>query len=317
MSEAQLISNNSLRAKTYQLLESETQKSLAAKTVTFFLILLILANVSAVILESEADFNEQFRQQFYWFEIVSLSIFCIEYLLRLWCCVESSKYQHLSPVKARLNYITTPIAIIDFIAILPFIIAVLFTIDLRSLRLLRVLRLLKLTHYFKGFNIFITVIGKEFKSLVAAMTVIFVLIIIAASLMHIIEGQAQPEQFGSILKSIWWAVVTMTTVGYGDVVPITGLGKLVSTFIMLIGIGLVALPAGMLAARFGEELRERRNKLNLQIEKALSDGHLDQQELKELHNLAEKLDIDGKALRQSIKQIKKGHPSGKCPHCGK
>lgn len=317
MTKEQFKTGNTLRAKTYLLLENETNNNFATKAVTFFLIFLIVANVTAVILESEATINQRFATQFYWFEVVSLSIFCIEYLLRVWCCVESIKYQHMPTYKARVRYIMTPIAVIDLIAILPFIIALFFTIDLRSLRLLRVLRLLKLTHYFKGFNIFITVIAKEFKSLVAAMIVIQVLIIIAASLMHIIEGHTQPEHFGSILESIWWAVVTMTTVGYGDVVPISPLGKLVSTFIMLIGIGLVALPAGMLAARFGEELRERRDTLNLQIEQALSDGEIDPREYKALLLLADKLDIDSKSLKQSIKQMKKEQIIGKCSHCGR
>lgn len=307
----------SLRAKTYQVLESETNKTFLARAITFFLILLIVTNVIAAIFESEADYHQRFFTQFAIFELISLSIFCFEYLLRLWCCVESPKYKALSPGKARLAYFFTPIALIDLIAILPFIIAMVFSIDLRALRLLRVLRLLKLTHYFKGFNIFMTVIAKELKSITAAMMVILFLIIIAASLMHAVEGHVQPEVFGSILHSFWWAVVTMTTVGYGDVVPITPAGKLISTFIMLIGVGLVALPAGMLAARFGEELRQRKKKLNVHIQNALTDGYIDQDEYHALTELADKLEIDADDLKRSITLVKQGHHSEKCPHCGK
>ncbi|MBL4940633.1 MAG: ion transporter [Colwellia sp.] len=249
-----------LRGKTYLLLESKTHTSITAKIITWLLILLIISNVIAVIIASEQDYFLYYKQAFITFEVISIAIFCVEYLLRVWCCVEAKEYQSSTKFNARVKYFFTPIAIIDLLAFLPFLIALFFTIDLRTLRLIRVLRLLKLTHYFKGFNIFITVIAKELKSITAAMMVMVFLIIIAASLMHSVEGTIQPQAFGSIMHSFWWAVVTMTTVGYGDVVPVTALGKVISTFIMLIGVGLVALPAGMLAARFGEELRERKKK---------------------------------------------------------
>lgn len=307
----------SLRVKAFQLLESETTSSTVAKIVTWFLIILIISNVTATIAASERDYYLLYKDSFILFEIFSLSIFCIEYLIRVWCCVEDEKYKNNSTLKSRLHYIFTPMALIDLIAILPFIIAIFFALDLRALRLIRVLRLLKLTHYFKGFNIFATVIIKESRSIVAAMMVMLFLIIIAASIMHFIEGKAQPEHFGSIMQSFWWAVVTMTTVGYGDVIPITTAGKITSTFIMLIGVGLVALPAGMLAGRFGEELRERKESLDAQIKKVLADGHIDTEDYEALELLANKLEIDPEDLQRSIIQLRQGHHSEKCPHCGK
>ena len=305
------------RVKTYQLLESKTSASVMAKIITWLLILLIISNVVAVIVASEKDYYQPNKDLFIVFEIFSLSLFCLEYLLRVWCCVEAKEYQKLSSSNARIKYILSPIALIDLVAVLPFIIAMFFTIDLRTLRLIRVLRLLKLTHYFKGFNIFITVIVKETKSITAAMMVMVFLIIIAASLMHSVEGAIQPEAFGSIIHSFWWAVVTMTTVGYGDIVPVTALGKVISTFIMLIGVGLVALPAGMLAARFGEELRERKKNLNAHIKDALSNGFIDVEQYDALEEIAEKLEINPKELQRSITLLKQGHHGKKCPHCGK
>ncbi|WP_019029111.1 ion transporter [Colwellia piezophila] len=307
----------SYRAKVYQLLEGHSNISIAAKFINLLLIILIITNVIAAIFESESTYHQQYLFEFALFEFISLSIFCAEYLLRLWCCVEAEEYAHLPKSKARLQYVFTPLALIDLIAILPFIIAMFFSIDLRSLRLIRVLRLLKLTHYFKGFNIFITVITKEFKSITAAMMVMLFLIIIAASLMHAIEGKIQPETFGSILRALWWSVVTMTTVGYGDVVPITAIGKVIATLIMLIGVGLVALPAGMLAARFGEELRERKENLDSQIRDALTDGYIDQKEYQDLAKLADKLEIDPEDFKRSITLLKQGKHHKKCPHCGK
>jgi voltage-gated potassium channel len=305
------------RSKAYQLLEGHSNIGIVAKSINLFLIILIITNVIAAIFESESHFHQQFLSEFAAFEFISLSIFCGEYLLRLWCCVEAKEYAHLSKSKARIRYVFTAIALIDLIAILPFIIAMFFSIDLRSLRLIRVLRLLKLTHYFKGFNIFISVIAKELKSITAAMMVMIFLIIIAASLMHAIEGKLQPDTFGSILRSLWWSVVTMTTVGYGDVVPITALGKVIATIIMLIGVGLVALPAGMLAARFGEELRERKENLDNKIKGALNDGFISQEEYQELAKLADKLEIDQEDFQRSIAQLKHGNHRDKCPHCGK
>ncbi|PKI17627.1 ion transporter [Colwellia sp. 12G3] len=307
----------SYRAKAYQLLEGHSGISMVAKSINIFLIILIITNVIAAIFESESNYHEQYLIEFAVFEFISLTIFCIEYFFRFWCCVEAKEYAHLSHSKARVKYVFSPIALIDLIAILPFIIAMFFSVDLRSLRLIRVLRLLKLTHYFKGFNIFISVIAKELKSITAAMMVMIFLIVIAASLMHAIEGKIQPETFGSILRSLWWSVVTMTTVGYGDVVPITPIGKVIATVIMLIGVGLVALPAGMLAARFGEELRERKDNLDSKIKVALSDGYIDQKEYQELARLADKLEIDQEDFQRSITQLKQESHHEKCPHCGK
>ena len=323
MTESNMVGNNesnlahTYRAKAYQLLEGHANIGFVAKSINLFLIILILTNVIAAIFESDPNYHSKYLQQFALFEFISLSIFCFEYFLRLWCCVEAKEYAGLSKNRARFKYLFTPIALIDLIAILPFIIAMFFSIDLRSLRLIRVLRLLKLTHYFKGFNIFISVIAKELKSITAAMMVMVFLIIIAASLMHAVEGDIQPETFGSILHSLWWSVVTMTTVGYGDVVPITALGKIIATIIMLIGVGLVALPAGMLAARFGEELRERKENLDVQIKEALTDGYIAQKEYQDLANLADKLEIDQEDLQRSIALLKQENHKDKCPHCGR
>lgn len=315
---------NTLRARTYQLLEGDFTQGLASKVINIFLIALIVSNVAAAIVASDAYYYKRYFQEFALFERISVVIFCIEYLLRMWCNVEAQAYKDIPAIKARLKYFFTPIALIDLIAILPFLISMFINIDLRSLRLLRVLRLLKLNHYFKGFDIFISVIIKELKSMAAALMVMIFLIIIAASLMHAIEGKVQPEAFGSILSSLWWSVVTMTTVGYGDVIPITVMGKIIAAFIMLVGVGLVALPAGMLAARFGEELRERKNSLNAHIEDALGDGYIDQKEYQALANLAKQLDIDPDEFQRSINMLKQDHhrqkserQQEKCPHCGK
>ena len=330
-----------IRLKTYLLLEGEINTSFASKVVNVSLILLIITNVIAVILESEKSIMAIYSQKFLWFEYFSVAIFTVEYLLRFWASIEDKRFQESPPLSARIRYFFSPMALIDLIAILPIIISIFFTIDLRVLRLIRILRLLKLTHYFKGFNIFVSVLVKEVQSITIAFMAMIFLIIIAASLMHSVEGDVQPEVFGSIIQAFWWAVVTMTTVGYGDVVPITTAGKIISTFIMLIGVAVVALPAGMLAARFGEELRERKKNLSVHIKEALANGEIDKREHEYLKNLADRLELQPEDLERSILLLEQSHQiyqenkSGaklndkqnikqkvqhsaeKCPYCGK
>ena len=306
-----------MRSYIFQLIEGSAHQSSKAKLINIFLIILIIVNVFAVILESDKNISARYSEEFMLFELFSVSIFSVEYLLRLWTCVESFRFKEYSTVQARIHYIFSPIALIDLLAILPFFISLFLTVDLRYLRLIRVLRLLKLTHYFKGFTVFLTVLRKELKSITAAIMVMMFLVIIAAGLMYTLENEAQPEVFGNILHSLWWAVVTMTTVGYGDVTPVTLLGKMVATFIMLIGVGLVALPAGMLAARFGDELRERKRNLDAHIKHALADGVIDEDEYSELEELASQLEISPDDLDRNIALLKKNHHGEKCPYCGK
>ncbi|TRX54952.1 ion transporter [Thalassomonas sp. M1454] len=308
---------STLRKQAFQLLERHNHNSVFAKYFNLFLIILIITNVIAVIFESDAKISQQYHAEFALFEVISISIFTIEYLVRLWVCVESYQLSALPTFKARLKYIMSPIAIIDLIAIAPFFISLFISIDLRQLRLLRVMRLLKLTHYFKGFTLFVTVVAKEIKSITATIMVMLFLIVIAASMMYTLENEAQPEVFGNILHSLWWSVVTMTTVGYGDVTPVTTLGKIVATFIMLIGVAIVALPAGLLAARFGDELRERKRNLNAHIKHALSDGVIDSKEYRELEELADRLELRDEDLDRAIKILKKEKNKDACPHCGK
>ena len=166
-------------------------------------------------------------------------------------------------------------AMIDLLAIAPFFLALFFPIDLRYLRLFRLLRLLKLSHYFDGLNMFLTVLGREIGAIAGAILTLLVLIIISACLMFSIENSAQPGQFDSVAQAIWWSVVTLTTVGYGDITPVTFLGKFVAMIIMLLGVCTMALPAGILAAKFTEELQSRRELMHARVLDALRDGVLD------------------------------------------
>ncbi len=278
---------------------------------------LIIVNVLAVIIESYKPIGDKYQQQFYLFNLFSVAVFTIEYLARIWVCLESEHLNANAPLKSRIRYMLTPVSLIDFIAIAPFYLSFLFTVDLRYLRMLRMLRLLKLTHYFKGLRLFIDVMIKELPSVGAAIIIMAVLVILAAGVMYSVEHTAQPEVFDSIPSAIWWSVVTMTTVGYGDVTPVTFLGKFISIFIMLLGVAIVALPAAMMAAKFGDELRSRKQSLEREIVTALKDGVISYSEQQAIDELSESLGISGKEVELLIQDCKaqKTH-SITCDKCG-
>ncbi|HOX51564.1 MAG TPA: ion transporter, partial [Fibrobacteria bacterium] len=199
--------------------------------------------------EIAASFAGWFR----WLEIVSVTIFTMEYVARLWSCTADPRYA--SSWKGRLNYATTFLSVVDLLAILPFYLGTWFSGDLRvlwTLRLLRLLRVLKLGRYSSALALMGRVLRLKSSDLLATIFALFVLIVLAASLMYHAEFQAQPDKFSSIPASMWWAVATLTTVGYGDIYPITWLGKLAASVIAILGIGLFALPAGILADGFSE-----------------------------------------------------------------
>ena len=306
-----------MRHKVYTFLNGQGHTAFN-RTFNAFIILLIMANVLAVVLESDKEIGQAHATNFYLFEIFSVFVFTVEYFARAWSCVEMKKYQGQPVYIARLKYLFTPLAIIDLLAIAPFYLAMFFAIDLRYLRLMRMLRLLKLSHYFKGLDLFLTVLAKEIVTIASAILIVVILVILSASLMYTLEREAQPEAFNSISHSIWWAVVTMTTVGYGDVTPVTIGGRLLAGVIMLLGVGIVALPAGMLAARFGEELQNRKDRMRSHVLEALQDGHVDDLERNELETAAKELGLPKDAVNQLIQSLKaQKEVASVCPHCGK
>jgi voltage-gated potassium channel len=190
-----------------------------------------------------------------------VAIFSIEYLLRLWTCNVDVTYK--GRIKGRIKYFFSPLALIDLFAILPFYIPMIIPIDLRFLRvirLVRIFRILKFGRYSASLQMLGRVLRKKKSELIVTFFVVFLLLIIASSLIYEFEREAQPEKFSSIPGSMWWAVVTLTTVGYGDVYPVTTMGKILSSFIALLGIGLFALPAGILSAGMVEEMQKKKEK---------------------------------------------------------
>ena len=231
------------------------------KFVEYFISWLIIINMIAIILESYKGINTSYFLYFNILEIFSIIVFSIEYLLRIW--ISDLIFPDISPTRARVKYITSFMGVVDLISILPFFLPYFIKIDLRilrTLRLFRLLRLLKLNRYFKSLSVIKNVIVKTKSEILVTVFMVFILLILASTLMYNIEKNAQPEAFQNIGQAMWWAVATLTTVGYGDIYPITGLGKILSAFIALLGIGIVALPTGIISSAYIEEIRELRTK---------------------------------------------------------
>jgi len=238
------------------------------KIINIFIIVLIILNVIAVILETDKNLQAQYSDFFYYFDLVSVIIFTIEYVLRVWSSNHEEKYKH--SVWGRIKYIFSPGALIDLIAILPFFLHLFFGFgldfrEIRMLRLARVLRLFRLTAYTKSANMIVSVFKKRSNELALSFILAFFLIILASCVIYFAEHQAvmpgeTESKFHSIPATIWWAVVSLTTTGYGDMYPITTIGRILASVIMLTGVAFFALPAGIITAGFIDEFRMNRIK---------------------------------------------------------
>lgn len=308
---------NTFRSKLYKLLTVGGNDK-ASKYFDIFLILLIALNVLAVILGSVKSIDIKYNYQLRIFEIFSVMIFTIEYLLRVWTSIEASELNSPHPVKSRLRYMLTPMAIIDFLAVAPFYLVFFFSVDLRFMRVLRLLRIFKLTRYSPAMSVVLVVLRKEAQAFGATLFVFILLMIFSASIIYLFEHEAQPEVFKDIPQAMWWAVITLTTIGYGDVYPITEMGKLVGACISILSIGLVALPAGILASGFSEQLHIRRQRYQDRVQDALEDGILTFDEAENLQSIQKELGISGEEARSLVKNILSSshYNVSDCPHCG-
>lgn len=245
------------RYRVHQILESAASDDPASLICDAFLILLILLNVLAVVLGSVASIDEQYGSWLDGFEIFSILIFTIEYGLRIWASVEHLPLREMPPLKARLKFALQPYQLIDLLAILPFYLGSLVGADLRLLRLMRLFRFLKIMRYSAAMQVIVRVFYNEGRALLAALMIMLGLLLVAATGMHYLEGHVQPETFGDIPSAMWWALATLTTVGYGDAVPVTTIGKIWSGLFMIFGLGMFALPIGIVSSGFVQELRRR------------------------------------------------------------
>ena len=246
-----------LRELTYLLLEDEERRSTASILCRTGLLVLIVVSVAATIAETMPDLDPTQLELLLQVEAVSMMIFVVEYLLRVWVAVEDRAGRYTAPVTGRLRYMVTPSALVDLVAILPFVLGFVIGGDLVFLRLLRILRILKVTRYAPALQTLELVFYNERRSLFSAFVVVGVVVILAAGFMYLAEGKAQPDKFGSLPMAIYWAMITVTTVGYGDTYPITNLGKIVAAITAIFGIGTLALPTAIVGAGLIRELQKQ------------------------------------------------------------
>jgi voltage-gated potassium channel len=255
---------STLKKRVFILIDPSEGGSFWDKFIDSFIISLILLNVLAVILETVDSLYVTYGELFRLFEIFSVGVFSIEFALRVWTCTYIDKFKH--PITGRLRYIFSFGSLIDLLAILPFYLPLSTIYDFRFIRifrLIRFLRLFKLGRYLNATRIISNVFKSKKEELVLCLLITLTLIVVASSLMYFVEHDAQPDKFSSIPETMWWSVTTLTTVGYGDVFPITGLGRILTACISILGIGMFALPAGILASGFSTEFQKNKKEKNV------------------------------------------------------
>jgi voltage-gated potassium channel len=228
----------------------------------YSIMILILLNVVAIVLESVPSIQSSIGRYLTGFEIFSVVIFTIEYLLRIY--VSDLTHPSDRKIKSIFKFIFSTYGLIDLAAVAPFYLPFLIRVDLRFLRILRLmrfLRVLKINRYNRSLNLIWKVIKEKRTEFAITLFITFIILLISSFLMFYIEGEVQPDKFPNIIACLWWAVATLTTIGYGDVYPVTAMGKFISGLIAIIGIGLVALPAGLVTAGFMEKIGKKNKKM--------------------------------------------------------
>jgi len=270
-----------------------------------FIVIWVIVSVLAVILESVHSIHYLLNMEFLILDAIAVAIFSVEYCLRLYACVEEPGYQKAFVGRMKLAKSTS--AIIDLLAIAPFFLEVFLhhLFDLRFMRVFRLLRLLKLTRYTGATQSLSKVIAREWPVMAASAFIMLLLVVMTASLGYLFEHEAQPEKFENIPQSIYWAVITLASVGYGDISPITPAGRAMTIVLALIGIGIFAIPAALLSSAFSDQLKMDREALVNKLYEMLADGNIDESEAEYIKHEAKRLHLSDEEVRVLIEKAKR------------
>lgn len=292
-----------LRQKVFALLHATPHSGPLHRALDNFIIVCVLLSVISIILETVPAIHHIFSREFYALEVFTVVVFSLEYVGRVYCACELPHYAH--PIRGRLRYMFRVSSLIDLLAIAPFYagLALHGAFDLRFLRVFRLSRLLKLTRYTGTLNTLFKAVHRERRVLFASAFMMILLVILTASLGYELEHDAQPDKFDSIPSSMYWAVITLASVGYGDVSPVTPWGKAVTMVISFIGIGIFAIPAGLMASAFTDQLRIDRETFENEFRSALADGKYSTQDRQTLEAEAERLHLGPEDVKRIMAKV--------------
>ena len=271
----------------------------------FVITALVIASLIAIILESVPALHDKYHGEFYRFETVAIAFFTVEYLVRIWCCTEGSP--DLPTWRSRIRYVFSFYGLIDLLATLPFYLHALFPeADLRFLRVVRMLRVLKLSHYNTALEDLFTAVMDERKSFLSTVYILSIATLVTSCLAYYAEHEAQPDKFGSIPDTIWWSVITLTTVGYGDVVPITFFGKVIGIVTAISGVCTVALLTGIVANSFSNQMARKRAIFEAELAKALQDGEISEDEQRVIERLRQSFNLTREHANAITERLRQG-----------
>ena len=292
-----------LRQKVFALLHATPHSGPLHRILDNFIIVCVLLSVVSIILETVPAIHSIFSSEFYALEVFTVVVFSLEYVGRVYCACELPHYAH--PFRGRLRYMLSVSSLIDLLAIAPFYAGLVLqeAFDLRFLRVFRLSRLLKLTRYTGTLNTLFKAVHRERRVLFASAYMMVLLVILTASLGYELEHDAQPDKFDSIPSSMYWAVITLASVGYGDVSPVTPLGKAVTMVISFIGIGIFAIPAGLMASAFTDQLRIDRETFENEFRTALADGKYSAHDRQALEAEAERLHLSPEDVKRIMAKV--------------
>jgi voltage-gated potassium channel Kch len=286
----ELNQGRTFRAKVFAMLEPTGHSGRLHAYLDNFIVFWVALSIFCVIFESVASVRALFAVEFHIIDVMAFTLFTIEYIARLYTAPENPKYHHRM---ARWAHIRSGSAIIDLLAILPFVLESLLSqhVDLRFLRVFRLVRMLKLTRYTSALETLYKVVQREWQVIFASVFVMLLLVVLTASLGFLLEHEAQPDKFENIPQSIYWAIITLASVGYGDISPITPMGRALTVVLALVGIGIFAIPAGLLASAFTDQLRIDRDAFKQRLMLAFEDGMLNDAERELIIAEAERLHL--------------------------
>lgn len=300
----QLNQGRTFRQQVYALLNPTATSGKLQELLDSFIVWWVFISVMAVILESVASIHYILNVQFIVLDAIAVFIFSMEYVFRLYSCPEDPKFKGFT---GRFEFARQPIVVIDFLAIVPFFLESLLhqVFDLRFLRIFRLMRLLKLTRYTTSTGTLVKALRREWPVIAASTFIMILLVVLTASLGFLFEHEAQPDKFENIPQSIYWAVVTLASVGYGDISPVTPIGRLMTIVMALVGIGIFAVPAAILSTAFNDQLHKDREMMHAELVRFMRDGELSDNEYAQIMREAQQLHISEEEVQILIEQVKR------------